>query len=297
MAFLSRFKRMFGGDREQKLGLVLGSGGARGLAHVGVLKVLSDAGIPIHCIVGTSAGAMVGGMYCAGTAPAKLAELFGDLSRKDVARMLLPTRGPGGIVDGRRVKQFIEPYVKGRTIEELSPRFACVATDLASGEEVVFKSGDLLESIRASISIPGLFTPVSCRDRLLVDGGVVDPLPIWLAFELGADFAVIVRVGRKYSRAPELEGGCAFGERAEAGEDDEAGAKMPSTTEVLLTTLSIYDYRLSQQCLKNAGDHILIQPEMPGIEILDFHKGGQAIAAGEKAMRARLGELKRFRKR
>lgn len=295
MSFVTRLKGIFG--RESRLGLVLGSGGARGLAHIGVLKVLEEVGIPLHCVVGTSAGALVGGLYCAGATPGELEDLLGGFSLKGVARILLPTSGEGGIVDGRRIKKLIEPYAGEKAIEELSPRFACAATDLTSGEEVVFRSGDLLESIRASISIPGLFTPVRCGDRLLIDGGVVDPLPIRLAFELGATFAIVVRVGRKYSRAPGLEGDCILGNEKGEEEKIERRMQVPSATEVLLTTLSIYDFRLSQHSIRSAKDHILIQPSLPGIEILDFHKGAQAIAAGEEAMRARLSELGRFRRR
>jgi NTE family protein len=329
MSFVSRLKRILG--RERRLGLVLGSGGARGLAHIGVLKVLEEAGIPLHCVVGSSAGALVGGLYCAGTSPAKLAGLFGNLSRKDVARILLPTMGQGGIVDGRRVKRFIEPYAGGKSIEDLSPSFACVATDLFSGKRVVFDRGDLMESIRASISIPGIFTPVICGDRVLVDGGVVDPLPIRLAFEMGATCAIVVRVGRRFSFERQVaKRECVFqdddtelkpGDRVEEVEEvenvenvdwlrssfrrivashrmarDEASIT-PPIVEIILSTLAIYDYRLSELSIKSAGDHILVEPSLPEIEILDFHKGSQAIAAGEEAMRARIAELERFRKR
>jgi len=320
MKFISRLKRIFG--RERRLGLVLGAGGARGLAHIGVLKVLEEAGIPIHCVVGCSAGALVGGLYCAGTRPATLEELLGNFSRKDVARILLPTMGHGGIVDGRRVNRIIEPYAGGRSIEGLSPRFACVATDLFAGKRIVFRSGDLMESIRSSISLPGLFTPVVCGDRVLVDGGVVDPLPIKLAFELGATCAIVVRVGRRFSIERALtERECVFengdakpepGDRigeAEAvdggdwlrssykrivGDRGTAkdGAKItPPIIQSVLATLAIFDYRLSELAIQSAGDHLLIEPSLPEIEILDFHKGSQAIAAGEEAMRARLAEL------
>ena len=323
MSFVSRIKRAFRGER--RIGLVLGSGGARGLAHIGVLKVLEEAGIPIHCIVGSSAGAMVGGLYCAGTSPAKLEELFGNFTRKDVARILLPTMGAGGIVDGRRVMRIIEPYAGGKSIEELSPRFACVATDLFSGKRVVFQSGDLMESIRASISIPGIFTPVICGDRVLVDGGVVDPLPIKLAFDMGATCAIVVRVGRRFSlESPAAEKECVFqngdtepvpGDRVEEVEEVsnvdwlrsslrrivtnhgmvKNGERItPPIVEIILSTLAIFDYRLSELAIQSAGRHILIEPSLPDIEILDFHKGSEIIAAGEEAMRACMSELNRF---
>jgi NTE family protein len=264
-------------------------------------------------------------MYCAGTSPAKLEDHFGSLSRKNVARILLPTMGQGGIVDGRRAKRFIEPYAGGKSIEDLLPRFACVATDLFSGKRIVFDRGDLMESIRASMSIPGLFTPVICGDRVLVDGGVVDPLPIRLAFDMGATCAIVVRVGRRFSFERQMaERECVFedgdtepkpGDRVEEVDEAEsvdwlrsslrrmvANHRMakdeasitPPIVEIILSTLAIYDYRLSELSIKSAGDHMLIEPSLPEIEILDFHKGSQAIAAGEEAMRSRLSELDRF---
>ena len=287
MSVISKIKNIF--NVKERVGLVLGSGGARGLAHIGVLKVLEEAGIPLHCIVGASAGAMVGGLYSAGTTPAKMEEIFGGFTLKGVARMLLPTLGQGGIIDGRRIERLIEPHAGGRFIEGLVPRFACVATDLSSGERIVFKEGDLMEGIRASISIPGLLTPVISNGRILVDGGVVDPLPIKLAFELGATFAIVVQVGRRYSHHAPLN--CETAASEDGCELECKKAIMPSATNVLLSALSIYDYRLSELSVSGAGKHVLIQPLLSGIEILDFHKGRQAIDAGEEAMRAKLSSI------
>ncbi len=293
MSFMERLRDIFA--RKKRLGLVLGSGGARGLAHIGVLKVLDEAGIPLHCLVGTSAGALVGGLYCAGTPPGAIEDLLGGFSLKGVARMLIPTRGQGGIVDGKRVEKIIKPYVGGRTIEELSPRFACVATDLTSGEEVVFRSGELLGAIRSSISIPGLFTPVLCGDKILVDGAVVNPLPIELAFELGADFAIVVHVGRPYMLGLKTqEADCSQDGRDPSEEDGDGRNGVPSAVEVLLSALSIYDQHLSEWSISRAGKHLLVRPVLEGIDSLDFHKGDLAIASGEEAMRTALPELERL---
>jgi NTE family protein len=289
MSFILKLKRMLGNGR--RLGLVLGSGGARGLAHIGVLRVLEEAGIPLHCVVGASAGAMVGGLYAGGTSPAKIEEVFGEFSLKGLARILLPTMGQGGIIDGRRIEKLMEPHASGKLIEDLPLKFACVATDISTGEKIVFKKGDLMEGIRASISIPGLLTPVVSGGRILVDGGVVDPLPIKLAFELGATFAIVVQVGRRYSHQPAPNGDSENDEKSAVVGSEKV--VIPSATEVLLSALSIYDYRLSELSLQDVDDHILVRPSLPGIEILDFHKGHQAIAAGENAMRARLPDIDR----
>jgi len=284
MPFLSRLKRIFGS--KARLGLVLGSGGARGLAHIGVLKALEEAHVPLHCIVGASAGALVGGLYSAGTSPAAMEEMVLRLSRTEIAKLFFPTFNRGGLISGSRIKKFIEPYIAGKKIEDLSPVFACVATDLRSGDRVVFKSGDLLESIRASISIPGLFAPAICGDRTLLDGGVVDPLPIGLAFELGAEFVIAVRVGRQKIRdiSETKDSACVY-------EDQEHKGAVPAIIETVLSALSIYEQRLSEISIREAKNCIIVEPVLEGIEILDFHKGRQAMDAGEAAMRARMPEL------
>ncbi len=293
MSFASRLKRIFG--RETRLGLVLGSGGARGLAHIGVLTVLKEAGIPIHCIAGTSAGALIGGLYSAGNTPQALEELFGDISISETARLLIPSLSRGGLVDGKRIKRLIKPYTREKAIEELSPRFACVATDLYSGKRVVFRRGDLLESIRASISIPGVFTPVICGDRVLVDGGVVDPLPVGLAFEMGATFVIAVRVNRQDAggRSDDDQDECIFqGHESKESEREKKGLT-PPVLEIILSTTSIYERRLSELNVGKPGKRMIIEPALAGIEILDFHKGRRAIDAGAKAMRERLPEIAR----
>lgn len=319
MSFIARLKRLLGSGT--KVGLVLGSGGARGFAHVGVLKVLEQEGIRLHCIAGASAGALIGGLYAAGTTIEALEELAARFSITEMAKLFLPTFKRGGLIDGKRVKKLLEPYVAGRSIEGLSPRFACVATDLYSGERIVFKAGDLLESIRASISIPGVFTPAICGNRILVDGGVSDPLPLGLAFELGAEFVIAVRVNRQVEKnlsLPDNTGlACTSNGSSELKlekelteiEDDEGEDWLrnslrrivtsyekardnrrltPPILEIILSTISIYERRLSEISIREAGDLMVVKPALAGIEILDFHKGRQAIAAGEAAMRALL---------
>ncbi|MBN1283541.1 MAG: patatin-like phospholipase family protein [Proteobacteria bacterium] len=324
MSFLARLKMMAG--KRARLGLALGSGGARGFAHIGVLKVLEEEKIPVHCIAGCSAGAIIGGLYSGGASVLALEDLAASFSLKEVAKLLLPSFNRGGLIDGGRVKRLLSPYTAGRSIESLSPRFACVSTDLYSGERIVFKEGDLLESIRASISIPGLFTPAICGDRILVDGGVADPLPIGLAYELGADFVIAVRVNRQVEHRHPLPrdggGNCTADGSSELriekqlGEiEDDAGEDWlrnslrkivttyekardnrrltPPILEIILSTISIYERRLSELSIRDAKDIIVVEPALAGIEILDLHKGVQAIAAGEAAMRSRLGDVGR----
>jgi NTE family protein len=155
--------------------LVLGGGGARGLAHIGVLQVLRESGIKLGGIVGTSMGALIGSLFAAGTDLYYLGRLVEYMKWEE----LIDLRITGlGLINGAKVQTLIDLLTKGKRFEELSLPFWAVATDLFSGEEIVFKQGPLAPAIRASISIPGVFSPVEVDGRVLVDGGVVAELPV-----------------------------------------------------------------------------------------------------------------------
>ncbi len=174
------------------VGVALSGGGAAGLAHAGVLAELTAAGIPIHCVAGTSAGAMVGAAYAANHL-AEFRKTMCGLTRRRVLLLFDPTWPHSGLLGGRRALELIRPYV-GERIEDLAHPYAAVATDLQSGAEVVLRHGNVVEAIRASIAIPGLFTPQRWQGRLLVDGGLVNPLPVDVARQLGAQFVIAVSV-------------------------------------------------------------------------------------------------------
>jgi NTE family protein len=176
---------------QPKIGLALGSGGARGFAHLGVIKVLKDEGIPIHLIAGSSLGALVGSFYATGIEINRLYKLSTAFKRKYFLDFTVPKMG---LITGKRVKEFIKIFTHGKNIEELSIPLGVVATDLLTGERVVFKSGPISDAVRASISIPGIFVPVKYRGRLLVDGGVSDRVPVSVAKEMGADIIIAVDV-------------------------------------------------------------------------------------------------------
>ncbi|MBL4952567.1 patatin-like phospholipase family protein [Neobacillus sp. OS1-32] len=178
---------------EPKIGLALGSGGARGFAHLGVIKVLSDAGIPIHLIAGSSMGALVACFYGAGIDLDRLYKFSTAFKRKYFLDFTVPKMG---FITGKKVKELIRFFTHGKNIEELSIPIAVVATDLITGEKVVFTEGPAAEAVRASISIPGIFVPEKYQGRLLVDGGVTDRVPISVAKEMGADIVIAVDVSR-----------------------------------------------------------------------------------------------------
>ena len=157
-----------------KIGLALGSGAARGFAHIGVLEVLEEEKIPVHYIAGTSAGALIGGLYASGLGIKELKEFAYQTDWKKVVILLAPSPSKSGLVSGERIEKFLRSFLGNKKIEELPIPFACVATDILSGEEIIIDKGDLVNGIRASVSIPGILTPVILDGRILADVHVSD---------------------------------------------------------------------------------------------------------------------------
>ncbi|EEL49622.1 Uncharacterized NTE family protein ylbK [Bacillus cereus Rock3-44] len=176
---------------EPKIGLALGSGGAKGFAHVGIIKVLREANIPIDMIAGSSMGALIGTFYAAGCNVERLYRMATVFKRKYYLDFTVPKMG---FISGKRVKDMIKMFTYNKKIEELDIPTAVVATDILKGEKVVFTSGSIADAVRASISIPGVFVPEKIDGRLLVDGGVIDRIPVSVVKGLGADIVIAVDV-------------------------------------------------------------------------------------------------------
>ncbi|WP_243459202.1 patatin-like phospholipase family protein [Metabacillus bambusae] len=177
--------------KEPKIGLALGSGGARGFAHLGVLKVLHDEGISIDLIAGSSMGALVGSFYASGISIDRLYQFALAFKRKYYLDFTVPKMG---FIAGNRVKELIRLFTHRKTFAELDIPVAVVATDLYDGKKVIFKDGPVADAVRASIAIPGIFVPEKIDGRLLVDGGVVDRVPVSVVKEMGADIVIAVDV-------------------------------------------------------------------------------------------------------
>jgi NTE family protein len=176
-----------------KLGVALSGGGAKGFAHIGVLSVLKKAGIEFSAVSGTSMGAFVGAFYAAG----KLRELqqgAAGIKLRDIPTLLSPTVSKKGFMSGKKIMKFLEESLEKEKIEELGKKYAAVCADLVNGKVVTFTEGDLISAVRASIAIPGLFIPALFNNKLLVDGGILEPLPVRAVRELGSDFVVGVDV-------------------------------------------------------------------------------------------------------
>ncbi len=177
-----------------KIGLALGSGSARGLAHIGVLKVLEREKIPIDLIVGTSIGSQIGGIYASGIDAVTIEEIALNISWQQTAKIFFPTISKSGLVDGSKIEKFVENFIGMKTFPKLRIPFAVVATDIETGKEIIIKTGSVSKAIRASCSIPGIFAPMKYRNKYLVDGGLVNPIPADVARRIGADIVIGVNV-------------------------------------------------------------------------------------------------------
>ena len=173
------------------MGYALSGGAARGLAHIGVLKVLDEYGVCPDVIAGTSMGAIIGALYAGGLKATDIEQLALGLDWKSMADITLPL---SGLIQGKRVVSLLESILGRKTFSELKCDFACVTTDILTGQQVVLREGSLIEALRATISIPGIFTPVLIGERYLVDGGLVNEVPVSVCREMGADFVIGVNV-------------------------------------------------------------------------------------------------------
>jgi NTE family protein len=295
---------------ELRIGVALSGGGAAGLAHVGVLEELEAAGIPIHCVAGTSAGAMVGAAYATGCLDA-FRDTMCALTRRRVLALFDPIWPRSGLLEGRRSLELIRPHV-GQRIEGLSRPFAAVATDLRSGAEVVLREGEVLEAIRASVAIPGLFTPQRWRGRLLVDGGLTNPIPVDVARQLGAQFVIAVSVlalpDEAFPRKEEpqrltaqllarfLDSGKA--PRREVVEDpsgDVVGETVDEVglIEVLSNASGIVQARIAAARLREQPPDCMVVAPSPEIGLFDFHRAAEVVDTGHLAAREALPEIRR----
>ena len=174
------------------IGLALGSGAAKGFAHIGVLKALQENKIQVDAVVGCSAGALIGGLYCCDLTPKEIEELACKVEIKDWIDLTIPTLG---LIRGRKVEEMMKRFTKEKNIEDLNKRFIAIATNLNTSEKYIFENGPVSKAIRSSISIPGVFEPVTLDDMTLVDGAVVDRVPLSEIKKLNLDIVIAVDLG------------------------------------------------------------------------------------------------------
>jgi NTE family protein len=248
-----------------KIALALGGGAARGFAHIGVIKALEAQGIVPDIVVGTSAGSVVGSLYAAGHGGFELQKVALQMDEAQVSDWSLPDRG---VFKGEALQNFINRAVGNRPLEKLDRTFAVVATDLHSGEAVVFRTGNTGMAVRASSCVPGVFQPVSINGREYVDGGLVSPIPVRIARSLGADLVIAVDISAKPQNG-----------------------KTQNTVGVLLQTFAIMGNSISR--LELAEADVVIRPQLSEVAATDFQGRHLAVLEGEKAATAALPEIKR----
>jgi NTE family protein len=272
-----------------RLGVALGSGSARGWAHIGVLRALQEAGIEPDLVCGTSIGAFVGAAYASGSLD-ELEDWVVSLTRRNVLGFFDVSLG-GGLIKGERLLNFATERFLHGSFADLELPFACVATDLANGREVWLKEGAIADAVRASIAVPGLFAPHPVGGRFLVDGGLVNPVPVSLCRAIDADAVIAVDLGmdsinlRLGKALPEkLQDGWRQKVGSWLGRNDDNGTSRPSLTDVLTNSIAIMQGRISRSRMAGEPADVLVAPRLGQMGLLDYHRGGEAITAGRKAM-------------
>lgn len=301
------------GEDRPRIGLALGSGAARGWSHIGILRALDELGVVPDVICGSSIGALVGAAHAGGRLDT-LEAWVRTLTWKKVVQYMDVTLSGGGFVQGERLIAFFREHVLDVAIEDLPVRFGAVATELDTGREVWFRQGSVLEAVRASISLPGLFTPARVDGRWMVDGGLVNPVPVSLCRALGAEVVIAVNLNgdvvgkRRYHSVPVVrpepirkqndvleriaetirQG---LKKRADElldewmGEDRDA----PGLIEVMAGSIYVMQDRITRSRMAGDPPDILLTPRLAHLRLMDFDRAGEAIDGGRKVV-DRMGE-------
>lgn len=246
------------------IGLALGGGAARGFAHIGVIQVLEEAGIRPDLVIGTSAGSLVAALYASGKGGAELASLAQAMDETAITDWAFPGRG---LIRGEALARYVREHTGGRPIEQMRLPLGIVATDLDSGQGIVFRSGDTGTAVRASSAVPAVFQPVRIGAREYVDGGLVAPVPVRYARQMGAKLVIAVDI----TELPD-------------------GAPTGDAMRMLLQTFSIMGRSINQFELREAD--IVLRPKLAGVSGADFSARRRSVQAGRDAALAMLPELR-----
>lgn len=254
--------------RPVKIGLALGGGAARGFAHIGVIKALEAQGIHPDIVTGTSAGSVVAALYASGMDGFTLNKLALTMDEATIADWALPFGTKfGGWLKGEALQNYVNRLIKNRPIEQMKLPLGIVATDLKTGERILFRRGNTGQAVRASSSVPGVFQPVSIAGHDYVDGGLVEPVPVDAAREMGAEFVIAVNISA-----------------------DPSNQKNGGQSGVLLQTTAIMGQSINRMALARAD--VVIRPDLPDMGGSDFTARNRAILAGEQATAAVLANLR-----
>ncbi len=249
-----------------KVALVLGGGAARGFAHIGVIQALEESGIPIDMVVGTSAGSVVAALHASGKSGTELQRIALSMEEASFSDWRLPLFTPG-VIKGEALARFIRAQVDAKQIQDLPIRLGIVATDLQSGQGILFQRGDVAMAVRASSAIPAVFQPVSISGHEYVDGGLVAPVPVSYARQMGAEVIIAVDI----SAAPQ----------ANASQD---------SFQILMKTFAIMGSNINRFELRDAD--VVVKPSLQGLSSTSFSSRKEAITAGYQSMLSMLGKLR-----
>lgn len=250
----------------KRLSLVLGSGGLRGMAHIGVLKVLEEEKIPIHSIVGCSIGSLIGALYASGYSAQRLNRMTHHLRKREWLDLVVPRMG---LFAGKKILTVMEVMTRQRKIEDTKIPLYIVATDLLSGQEVVLKEGSIAEAVRASTAVPGIFAPLAKEGKLYADGAIVNPIPVDVADRLGADVIVGVDLA-----------------------NDLSTVQVKNVVDVVLRSIDIVEQQIGQKHSEAAD--VMIYPAVGHISPSDFDSVAECIRLGEEAAREHIEEIRRL---
>ena len=257
---------------KSRIGLALGGGGARGIAHLGVWQRLVELGVELHCIAGTSIGAIAGAIIAAGRVEEAL-KWCAESDWKKLPKLFMETQFTSkALTKGTRVEKLLAELVGAKAFDGLSTRFAAVASDLNTGEGIVMRDGDLISAVRASMSIPGVFRPVERDGRILIDGQLVDPIPIDACRAMGADKVIAVDINPPNA----------------------AGSAKPfakvNIFDVLMNTITIFNCEMTRRVLAEHKPDLLIRPEVGDVLALDFRNVTRLVEIGRQAVNADVAE-------
>ena len=287
------------------IALALGGGAARGWAHIGVLRAIDEAGIPVDMIAGTSIGALVGGCYLAGKLD-ELEEFALSLTRRRIFGLLDINLGGSGLFGGMKLTQRMREHLDGVTFADLGKPFVCVAAEIRTGHEVWLSSGSLITAMRASYALPGVFEPVVVNGRVLVDGALVNPVPVSacrayeqplvVAVNLHYDMFGRASVIRHSADLPEMEDNQVTGRKTPLVVDkgpSERDARL-GITGVMVEAFNIIQDRISRARMAGDPPDVSLQPKLGQIGLTEFHRAREAIELGYEAAKAHVAELKRL---
>ena len=301
--------------KKKKVGLALGSGGAKGLSHIGVIKFLEEMGVKIDFITGSSIGALIGGAYASGLSIEEIEDIALETDLTSTAKLFSPGFGKSGLVTGIKVQEFLTSILGNKNIEYMPIPFTAVATDIITGQEIHFNKGNLVEAIRASISIPIVFQPVICNNIVLVDGGLVNPVPINIAREMGADYIIAVNIlssknksdpksDKKFNNKIDLEKPLEIIPVLERKLENlmidhkwirnfikhKEKQDLPGIKKIFNQSIKIAQEKMIRQSIELYKPDVLIEPDVGSVNMFEFYNAEEIIEKGYKAAEAVLKE-------